>query len=189
VTLNRHASRNRIGVAAVEMAVTLPFLLCLAIGIIVLGRIIQVQAILADAVDVTARQAAQGQYNSYNASTQTYTTTQVALADLKATLNNYLTAAGVNNTGTTVTFSAASGATDPYLAVSQDLLTISATLPYSSFGWTNYGLFIPTGLTGGKLDNAPTSISSSMQIWSMNAVPINVPVSPPEWNGYPSPNP
>ncbi len=178
--------KNRTGVAAVEMAVTLPFLLCVIVGILVIGRMAQVLSILTDAVDVAARQAAQGQYSEYDAATQTYSTIQVTTANLTTTVQNYLTAAGVNNAGVTVGFTAASGAVNPATAVYDDLLTISATLPYSSFGWTSFGLFNPEAIS---FSNPPTSIKCVMQIYSMNAQPLVIPTSPPGWNGYPNTNP
>jgi Flp pilus assembly protein TadG len=186
--LRRGRRPQRGGIAVLELAMTFPFLMTVIVGIWVVGRLIQVQAILSEAVYVGARQAAQGQY----VSPTTHAVLKVAASDVKQTVLNYLLAAGLPVPGsanpakfnvvyTDVTNPAA---VDPWQATQADQLSLTATLAYDQFGWTNFGLFGPIGTFGGGYGAPPSTITSSISMISLNDLPINPPPPPPAWAQY-----
>src|SRR5947209_7183227 len=95
--------RPRRCAAAVEFAVVMPLLLLLLLGTWEVGRLVQVDAILSNAAREGARVAAQGQIINLTGS---YTQIQVytGTPSVQSAVANYLTGAGINNTGLTVTF-------------------------------------------------------------------------------------
>jgi Flp pilus assembly protein TadG len=108
-------------VAAVEFAVTLPLILTLLIGILEVGRMINVQITLENAAREGARQAAGGLMTASQAQ-------QVVL--------NYMTQASVPTTGTAVTISdLTSPGTDPTNANENDVLQVNVTTSFSSVRW------------------------------------------------------
>jgi Flp pilus assembly protein TadG len=99
------------------------------LGIWEVGRLIQVQQILTNAAREGVRQASTGNHN---------------VASITTIVNNYLTAAGINNSGSTVTIynltqdpTPASGAAsdDPTAANQLDHLRVIVTLPFSNVKW------------------------------------------------------
>ena len=86
-----HLLQNRAPrVAAVEMAIAMPVLLYVVLGVWEVGRILDVQVMLDNAAGTGARQAATG----------TFTNAQVVAA-----VTNYLKCAGLNTANVTVTVS------------------------------------------------------------------------------------
>ena len=86
-TQNR--DRRRLGTAAVELAVVAPFVIILLVGLLEVGRMVQVNEIVSNAAREGARKASTG-INTYS--------------DVQTTVANYLTNAGITNqTGLTVT--------------------------------------------------------------------------------------
>jgi Flp pilus assembly protein TadG len=114
--------RLRSGAAAVELAVVSPMVVALIIGLLTVGRIVQMSEILANAAREGARKASTG-INTY--------------ADVQTTIANYLTNAGVTNqTGLVVSVTNVTQGTgptaNPSSAVCLDQLQINITLPYSN---------------------------------------------------------
>jgi Flp pilus assembly protein TadG len=111
---------SRSGTAAVELAAVAPMVVALVVGLLTVGRMVQMTEIIANAAREGARKASTG-LNTY--------------ADVKTTVTNYLTNAGITNqTGLTVTvYDGATGPTfDPSTAICLDKLTVTVTLPYSN---------------------------------------------------------
>jgi len=119
---------HRRGSAAVELALLLPFLILILFGTIEVGRVLDVQGILTQAAASGGRQASLG--------TQTN-------AQVRQTVLNYLTSAGIPTTNATVTVS---DLTQPGLDATQatqlDKLQVTVTLPAGDITWTNTTLVI-----------------------------------------------
>jgi len=117
--------RNRRGLATVEMAVAMPLLLYVVLGVWEVGRILDVQVMLDNAAGAGARQAAAG----------TFTNSQVNTA-----VTNYLKAAGLNATNASVTVSnVTSPGTDVSASSPNDKLQVTVTIPYSDVRWAVSG--------------------------------------------------
>jgi Flp pilus assembly protein TadG len=125
----RPTAQRRTGTAVVELAVVLPILALLLVGIWELGRMVQVQQVLSNAAREGARRAATG--------TRT-------IADVDTAVKNYLAAAGFNTNGYTLKIinvtqnpSPAPGAPsdDPTAANQLDHLRITVTLPFNNVKW------------------------------------------------------
>ena len=115
--------QRRCGTAAVELAVVSPLILILLVGLLQVGRMVQVSQILNNAAREGARKASTG-VNTY--------------ADVQTTVTNYLTNAGITNqSGLTVTvYNVTQGNSgpqfDPTTANWVDQLQVTVTLPYSN---------------------------------------------------------
>jgi Flp pilus assembly protein TadG len=152
-------SRNRRATAAVELALTLPLIMTMLVGLWEVGRIVEVQQILFNAAREAARQAATGQYT--NAQVQ-----QIALNYLKIGLND---TTGTKTQNATVTVS---DLNNPGIDVSQattlDLLQVVVTVPYPSVSWTTLSL----------VTNAST-ILTSQATW-VSLVDLPYPITTPQ---------
>jgi Flp pilus assembly protein TadG len=115
--------KQRRGVAAVELALLLPFLLILLLGSWEVGRMVEVNQVLDNAVREGARQAASGQLT--NAQIQ-----QVVVA--------YLQNAGLptGNVVVTVTDLTAPG-TDATAATQMDHFQVTVSMPFNDVRWVN----------------------------------------------------
>ena len=117
------ASRPRRGTAAVELAVIAPLVVSLLIGLLEVGQLVRIKQIVCSAAREGARTASTG-VNSY--------------ADVRTTVMNYLTNAGITNqNGLTVTVSDVTQGNsgpqfNPSSANSLDQLLITVALPYSN---------------------------------------------------------
>ena len=113
----------RRGVAAVEFALLAPVIVLLLAGLWEVGRIVETQQILSQAVREGGRQSSAG---------------LKTVAQVKSDVTNYLTRAGVSTAGLTidVTNATASSRSDPTAAEQLDRFTLKATLPYSSIKWS-----------------------------------------------------
>jgi Flp pilus assembly protein TadG len=128
----RRPLRN--GAVAVEAAFLLPVLITLMLGVWEVGRIIQVQEILANAVREGARVAAGATSNN----------TDVTVAMVQAQVQNYMTASGLPTaavSGSTVTLTnlSANSWTDPCDAQPLDKFSVSVSIPsgtaFNSLRW------------------------------------------------------
>jgi len=122
-------AKRRAGSATVELAFVLPILVSLLLGIWEVGRLIEAQQILTNAAREGVRQASTG---------------NVTVAQMTTIVNNYLTAAGLNNAGSTVTIynltqdptpAVGQASDDPTQAVQLDHLHVIVTLPFSNVKW------------------------------------------------------
>ena len=124
----------RRGVAATEAAFVLPLLVLLMMGVWEVGRMVEVNQLLTNAVREGARLAAGGTQNN----------TPVTVAMVQAEVQNYMTAAGLPSaavTGSTVSLTNKSSNTwtDPSSASPLDWYQVSVTIPsgsaYNSLRW------------------------------------------------------
>jgi Flp pilus assembly protein TadG len=152
---SQRRSRPRRGIAAVELAVVAPLVLVLLVGLLEVGRLVQVNAIVCNAAREGARKASTG--------ANTFT-------DVQTTVSNYLTNAGITNqSGLTVTvYNVSQGNSGPQFnpsqAITLDQLQITVTLPY-----TNVQLM--------QFSSAPTTVISAQAVWFSNqdqAYPTNI---------------
>jgi Flp pilus assembly protein TadG len=121
------------GIAAVEFAALLPVIMILLLGIIEVGRLIEAQQVLSNAVREGARQASTGQF----------TNTQV-----KSVVTQYVTVAGFDNTGMVVTVTnLTSSGVDSSQANYLDHLQVSSTFPYSNVAWSPLSYVFPSNFT------------------------------------------
>jgi Flp pilus assembly protein TadG len=182
-------SRTRPGSAAVEFAVVLPLIVLLLVGTWEVARLVQVHAILSNAVREGARIAAQGQVINL---TGAYTQIVVSDSDpnnpdVTTAITNYVHNAdpnfkqgqGISTTGMTVTFSFIDGAGNPVGSSSQpwqaykgQRYRVTATLPYDNFRWTTLNLL-----------NVRT-ITASVDWMSMIDDPFQVNTTLPTWDPY-----
>jgi Flp pilus assembly protein TadG len=130
-----HRTYRRLGAAAVEAAVVLPFVLCFLLGLWEVGRLVWVTTILTSAAREGARVAAGG----------TYATNPVTVAMVQQEVKDYLTAAGLPSaavSGSTVTLTnlSSNSWTDPTDACPLDHFRVTITIPsgaaYNSLQFT-----------------------------------------------------
>jgi TadE-like protein len=165
----RHSRR---GIAATELAVLLPFLLILLVGLWEVGRYIMIQNILDSAAREAGRLGASGAFfSSTNHTRPTAPNGPLVLPspstnsdyELQKKVSAYLQTAGVGTTGMTVTvtnkgtsgspknwsytWAQAGGSTgsgfDPTAAAGQlDRLDVVVTLPYQNVTWSPLSWFV-----------------------------------------------
>jgi Flp pilus assembly protein TadG len=126
---------RRTGVAAVEAAVTLPLLMTLLLGVWEVGRMLEINASMTNAVREAVRIAAGGVWNGQ----------PVTVSVVEQQVKDYLTAAGfpkaaVDGTIVTVTNLSGSSWTDPCDASPLDHFRVTVTIPpgnaYQSLQWS-----------------------------------------------------
>ncbi len=161
--MRRASPGPRRGVAAVEFAFVLAFIFIPVIfGIWEVGRLIQVQQIVANSVREGARAASTGEYS--NSQVQTVVT-------------NYLTNAGVSTANATVTVSDLTSGGDvssPTVnsfgtAKQLDSLQVSVSVPFSNVYWIALNYFVPAG----------TTMNATANTVSMVNVPLTIPTTIP----------
>lgn len=148
-----HSGRPRCGVAAVELAFTLPLMFFLLCGIWVVGRMTEIQQILSNAASEGARRAACGVYD---------------LTDCTQVVTDYVTDAGLPTTNAIITFTPG---TDPRQAKKDDQITCEVSIKFSDTGVA----FIITNFSGafgifgfGNFADTNTRIAASA-IWFSGA--------------------
>ncbi|WP_406698672.1 TadE/TadG family type IV pilus assembly protein [Singulisphaera sp. Ch08] len=157
--LNRTSARPclgpRRGTAAVELALTLPLLLTLLMGVWDMGCLIDATQILNNAAREGGRCASTG---------------QLSVAEVQQAVLNYLTQAGIRTAGATVTVTNLTTAanTDPRTADQLDQFQITATIPSNSVRW-----IVMNNLIGSNTLTATCFWSS------MRDIPLTVPTSIP----------
>lgn len=150
-------SRKRRGVAAVELAVCMPFLVIILLGLWEVGRFLEVQQILENAVREGGRQASSGKRT--NAEVTTYVLTYMQQAGL-----NVVDSKGNALTGVTVTVTNKTSGLDAASSNQLDQLEIFAEIPADKVRWLVAGRFIP--------NNANLNTTST---WlSMADIPLTV---------------
>jgi Flp pilus assembly protein TadG len=118
--------------AVVELAGLLPVIMVLLLGIVEVGRLIEMQQVLSNAVREGARQAATGQL----------TNTQV-----QSVVTQYITVAGFSNTGMNVTVTDLTTGADVSQASYLDRIQVSATFPYQNVAWSTLNYVFPANFT------------------------------------------
>ena len=177
-------SRRRPGTAAVEFAAVLTFVLVpMMIGLWEMGRVVQVQQIVAGSAREGARLAAQANtINSSGSSTQIMASVgpvnAAQIPNVKAAAMQYLSGAGLSQltwTDVTVAFAFTSGntaLTDPYQGTKGQTFTVTVTLDQAALNkclWTALGLVKPTSVSYTVnwqiLVDDPFSINSNLPTW------------------------
>jgi len=188
-------SRRRLASAAVELAVCLVPITVLLVGILEMGRCVQVSQVLTNAAREGARLAAQGvnvqttgnfvYIYTDPSSTLVPNTNPRYVSDL---VKEYLTAAGVTNTtGLRVEFKfllpAAvpptimtvgttddSSRTDPWQGTKNDAFRLLVGLPYKNFQWTTINWFNINELVHevrwGMAVDDPLMVNTTIPGWS-----------------------
>ena len=124
----RYLSELRRGVAAVELAFVMPFILILLLGMWEVGRMVEMQQLMSNAVREGARQAATGNFTN---------------AQIQTVVTQYLTVAGIPTTNATVTVSDSTTGGDVSTAVYLDQLSVSVTIPLSDVRWSVLNIITP----------------------------------------------
>jgi len=146
----QHRSR---GAAVIELAVVLPLMLTILVGIWEIGRLIQIQQMMHCATRDAARLAAQAFVVNTNGES-----TKIGYAtgspNLDATIRSYLYIAGIRNqTGlkTSFAFVNADGTLDstrePWQGRKNERFRVTIALPYDNVRWTSLGLVDPKTVT------------------------------------------
>jgi Flp pilus assembly protein TadG len=142
---------QRRGTAAVELAVCLPFLLIVIMGIWEVGRMVQAQQLIANAAREGGRQASAGQQTS---------------ANLQQYVVNYLNMNGLTNVDTTMVSlvnKTNASRSDPTAALQLDQFELTVTVPYSAIRYSTIAQITPT-----------TALTASADWYSMRDSPIAV---------------
>ncbi len=132
---NHSASR---GVAAVELAFVLPFLVILLLGVWEVGRMIEVQQILNNAAREGSRLAAQGLIINQD-SNPTLIKVTTGSPNVESAVRNYLREAGINTANMTVTFQYVDGNTsntEPFQASKGQRFKVTVSIPFDNVKWT-----------------------------------------------------
>lgn len=171
-----HDRQVRRGVAAVEFAFVLPFLLMLLIGIWELGRIMHVQIILNNTCRDAARLAAQA-----NIVTTTGNYTQIRFdtgsPNIQETVRANLRVAGIDNlTGLVIQMEFVEGSgtgntsANPFTGVKNQRFRVRVQLPFDNVRWTTLSLINPTTLSAETqwqcLVDDPFSLNTTLPGWS-----------------------
>jgi Flp pilus assembly protein TadG len=153
-SVDRKRDESRSGNLTVELAVVLPFLLALLLGAVEVGRALDVQAIIENAVGVGARQASAGQLTN---------------SQVQTVVINSLKAAGLNTTRAVATASdTTSSSTDVSLAAQMDVLQVNVTIPFLDVRWGVSGFFVP--------NDTVLSATSTVRSAKVDPYPTNIPV-------------
>lgn len=150
---------GRRGAAAVELALTLPLIVAILAGMWEVGRVVEVQQILANAAREAGRQAATGQYT--NAQVQ-----QTALSYLKFGLNDTGGTQTANATVTVVNLNAPG--TDVSAATTLDPIQVTVNVPFSDVRWIALSLV-----------TTPSTVLSSQATW-VSLKDVAYPTSTPQ---------
>ena len=172
-----HYDHKRSGVAAVEMAICLPFLLITVIGIIQFYRIVQVQQIINNAAKEGCKAASHGFTTGANGLSQ-----PVMIDDVKDTVFNCIRSNWNTNHNfifqTTVTFyaidsvgSITSSSKHPYQFSKGERYMVEVSTPYDAILFSSYGINViyPLGVMKAKatmacLANKAVSITPSQTL-------------------------
>jgi Flp pilus assembly protein TadG len=177
----------RAGVAAVEFAVVLPLIFLLLLGTWEVARLVQVQAILTNAVREGARIAAQGEIiNLTGDFTEIVVSdTDPTNPDVTSTVENYVATAdpnyragtGIPTTGMTVTFTFLDSSGNPtnpgyqpWQGTKGQRFRVTATLPYNNFRWTTLNLLNVTQITAStdwtSMMDDPFTVNTTLPSWT-----------------------
>jgi Flp pilus assembly protein TadG len=174
----QYGIRNRRGVAAVEMAlVTMLFVVPVLIGVLELGRMIQVQQIVSNSAREGARLAGQG-YTINATGGPTQIMADSGTTSVKSTVYQYLIAAGLTDlqpSDVTVTFSftrpntAGNTPTEPYLGEKNQPFTVTVEVNWDKVRWVNLGLVNPQKIqfsaTWQMLVDEPFTVNGTLPTW------------------------
>jgi hypothetical protein len=164
--VQRCQARQRSAVAAVEMAVCLPFMVMFLIGIWDVGRLVQIHQAIDNACREGGRQASTGKYTKVEVQevVRNYLQSYGVLVD-----NEVLVEVSNNSANETLARFQEDGSREPGYAYQGDLLNVRVVYPFKHVRWVGIDKF---------LSNA-TKISVSLQFISMADLPVIVPSDVP----------
>jgi Flp pilus assembly protein TadG len=141
-------SKRRHGAAAVETAVVLTLLVPILLGTWEVGRMVQVQQLMANAAREGGRQAAAGNLNT---------------AGVQQVVVNYLTQNGISCDASNVTVVnlTSSARSDPTTANQLDHFQVTVTIPFNKVRWVILNQITPT-----------TQLTASADWFSMRDLPL-----------------
>ena len=141
---------HRRGNAAVEFALVAPLLILLLLGLWEVGRLVEVQQTVNMAAREGGRQASTGQKD---------------VSGVQQTVTNYLTRAGINTQGITVTVTnmTNNSRSDPTTANQMDRFRITVTLPFNNVRWVMLNQITNT-----------QSLTAQSDWYSMRDLPVTV---------------
>lgn len=154
--MRRPEQRFPRGIAAVELALIMPVLVLLLVGIWEVGRMVEVQQLLTNAAREGGRQASTGVKSS---------------SQVKDDVVRYLTINGISGVAAkdvTVTNLTSSSRAEPTAANQLDQFRVTVSIPFSSVRWV-----ILNQITSVK------TLSASSDWYSMRDIPITVDASIP----------
>jgi Flp pilus assembly protein TadG len=174
----RHRTVARHGIAALELAIVFTFLVIpLLIGVWEVGRLVQIQQIVANSAREGARLAAQG-YTINTTGSPTQIMTSTGTPNVHDTAFQYLYAAGLTNlqsSDVTVTFtflaprSDGATATEPYQGEKNQPFQVTVTIPWNKVQWTTLGIVNPTTVTytvvWRMVIDDPFTVNDNLPVW------------------------
>jgi Flp pilus assembly protein TadG len=148
--MRRSARAARRAAAAVELAFLLPTVLFpVVMAVWELGRLVEVQQVLDNAVREGARQASTGQKNN---------------SQVIAAVQQYITDCGMGSSNPTVTVTNLTSGLDVSQANQLDHIQINVTVSYTNIRMTTLSEFL----------SASTTLQASVDWTSMRDLPLNV---------------
>lgn len=171
--MRRFRRHRRGGAATVELAFVAPIFVVILVGLWEVGRLIQLKQVLNNAARDGARVAAQSVTIN-----RTGTPTQIRVStgdpNVKQTVLNYLTQAGLNldPAQVTVTFAFLTGdttKTEPFQGAKGQQFRVTVTIPTASLRWTTLGFVNPPTLSAEAvwtcLVDDPFTIDTTIPSW------------------------
>lgn len=171
----RHRGKRR-GAAIIELAVVLPMLLIVLLGVWEIGCLVHMQQIMYNSARAGARVAAQanivnttGLFTEISVSSGSPSVQEAVIQSLKAS--------GVTNlNGLQVSFRYLDGntaLTEPYQGAKNQRFSVTVSLPFTNVRWTNLGLINPSTVgatcTWQILVDDPFVVTTTIPSWN----PIN----------------
>jgi Flp pilus assembly protein TadG len=142
-----HGARS--GIAAVEFAVVLPFLVLLVAGVWEVGSMVETQQILNNAVRVGGRQASTGLNTN---------------AQVQQAVTQYVQRAGLPTTNLVVTVTDVTSGGDVSNASQMDQIQVTVTIPFADVAWDALNYVVPAG----------TKLTATSIWYSMKDLPVTV---------------
>ena len=149
----------RAGTAAVELALVMPLIVTVLLGILEMGRTVQVMQVLDNAAREGARQAS---------------TSTATLAQIKTNVQSYIQNAEpsiTDFTGYDLQYANITSptVTDPTAANQLDRFTMTVVLPFDNIRWTWTGQFMRPG----------TTLQATVNWYSLRDLPVQITTSLP----------
>jgi Flp pilus assembly protein TadG len=161
----------RRGAAAVEMALVLPLMLWLLVGVWEVGRMVEVQQLLSNAAREGARQAATGQFT--NAQVEQVVVNYLKVAGIPTTNLNTTGNTGIQTITGTPQVQMVTDVTNPSYDVSQaaylDQIKVTVQIPFQDVKWSLLNL----------ITNSSTTMNATVIWYTMVDKPYPTPPEPP----------
>jgi Flp pilus assembly protein TadG len=164
-------SARRHGAAAVEMAMVLPLLVWLLVGVWEVGRMVEVQQIISNAAREGARQAATGQFT--NAQVEQVVANYLQVAGIPTTNLNTTGNTGIQTITGTAQVKMVTDLTNPSYDVSQagylDQIQVTVQIPFQDVKWSVLNL----------ITQSSTTMKATVTWYTMVDKPYPIPPEPP----------